>query len=51
MNLLIALGVISGTVILYIGVMKIAAVAIAADERADSDFGYRGRYSRLDSWS
>ena len=37
-------------VLLYVLLMKVAEKAIEADERRDKDFGYHGRYSRLDSW-
>ena len=37
-------------VLLYFLLMKVAEKAIEADERADSDFGYYGRYNRLDSF-
>ncbi len=50
MIVLLIFGVIVGIIVLYAVVMKIAAIAIIADERLDSDFGYYGRFSRLDSW-
>ncbi|KKM93138.1 hypothetical protein LCGC14_1211380 [marine sediment metagenome] len=46
---LVIVGVVGSTV-LYIAAMKLVAKAIEADERADSDFGYYGRYNRLDSF-
>ena len=47
---LIIVGSVLGSTVLYIAAMKLVAKAIEADERADSDFGYYGRYNRLDSF-
>ncbi len=47
---MIVLGVILTIALVYKATLFVATKAIEADERADGDFGYRGRYSRLDSW-
>ena len=47
---MITIGVLLTIGLVYKASMWIAAKAIEADERADEDFGYYGRYSRLDSW-
>lgn len=43
------LGFALGLAIVY-GFYKLIAIAIEADEQADKDFGYHGKYSRPDSW-
>ena len=45
----ILLGLFAGSILLK-GLFKVTCLAIEADEKADSDFGYYGKYARPDSW-